>query len=197
MKTILFTFILSIWTLGAFAQLDIGDKAVPFQLKNVDGKMVQLSDYSSEKGVVIIFTCNHCPFSKAYEDRIIAIDKAYKSKGLPVVAINPNDPTIVPEDSYEKMMERAAEKKFTFPYLFDETQQIYKAYGATKTPHVYLLANNGGKFNVVYIGAIDDNAKDENNVKNHYLKNAMDALLKNKPIVLAETKAIGCSIKSK
>lgn len=198
MRTLLGVFVLSLFSLTLFAQLNIGDQAVSFKLKNVDNKMVSLMDYKKEKGLILIFTCNHCPYSIAYEDRIIAIDKQFKSKGFPVVAINPNDPELQPEDSFENMILRANEKQFTFPYLFDEKQEIYKAYGATRTPHVFLLKNqNKGKFTVEYIGAIDNNSKDAALVTEKYLENAINALLNNTEIEVKTTKAIGCSIKSK
>ncbi|MGD9993497.1 MAG: thioredoxin family protein [Salinivirgaceae bacterium] len=174
-----------------------GDEAMNFTLKNIDDKMVSLSDYANEKGVVVIFTCNHCPYSVAYEDRIVALDKKYKKKGFPVVAINPNDPTDYPEDSFENMKVRAKEKGFTFPYLIDEKQEVYPVYGATKTPHVYLLKNKNGKFVVKYIGAIDNNSKDAAKVTEAYLANAIDALLAGNKPNPDLTKAVGCSIKPK
>ena len=174
----------------------VGDIATDFTLKNVDGKMVSLKNYKDAKGFIVIFTCNHCPFAKAYEDRIIALDKKYKKLGYPVIAINPNNPAVQPDDSFELMIERAKEKRFTFPYLFDEGQKIYPQYGATKTPHVYILQKTS-KGNVVkYIGAIDDNHSDEEAVKVKYVENAVDALLGGKEIEVKSTKAIGCSIKS-
>lgn len=174
----------------------VGDIATDFTLKNVDGKMVSLKNYKDAKGFILIFTCNHCPFAKAYEDRIIALDKKYKKLGYPVIAINPNNPAVQPDDSFELMIERAKEKRFTFPYLFDEGQKIYPQYGATKTPHVYILQKTS-KGNVVkYIGAIDDNHSDEEAVKVKYVENAVDALLGGKEIEVKSTKAIGCSIKS-
>ncbi len=175
----------------------IGDKATDFNLKNIDGKTVKLSDYSQAKGFIVIFTCNHCPYAVAYEDRIIAIDKKYSAVGYPVVAINSNDPVAYPTDSFEAMQKRAADKGFTFPYLLDETQEIAKTYGATKTPHVYLLQKEDNNLTIKYIGAIDDNYQDAEQVKESYLSTAIDALLKGQPIVTAETKAIGCSIKWK
>jgi peroxiredoxin len=174
-----------------------GDEAMNFTLKNIDDKMVSLSDYANEKGVVVIFTCNHCPYSVAYEDRIVALDKKYKKKGFPVVAINPNDPTDYPEDSFENMKVRAKEKGFTFPYLIDEKQEVYPIYGATKTPHVYLLKNKNVKFVVKYIGAIDNNSKDAAKVTEAYLANAIDALLAGNKPNPDLTKAVGCSIKPK
>ncbi|MBN1117662.1 MAG: thioredoxin family protein [Bacteroidales bacterium] len=175
----------------------VGDTARDFSLKNVDDKMVSLSDYDNAKGFVVIFTCNHCPFSKAYEDRIIALDKKYKTKGYPVVAINSNDAEIVPEDSYQKMIERANEKDFSFPYLYDETQEIADTYGATNTPHIFLLNKENNKLVVKYIGAIDNNYQDASAVTEHYLSDAINALIAGKNPEKDFTKAIGCSIKRK
>lgn len=175
----------------------IGDKAADFKLKNVDGKFVSLSDYKDAKGVILMFSCNHCPFSVAYEDRKIELDKKYKPLGYPVVIINPNDPEVEPRDSYDLMKVRATEKGFTFPYLFDDGQKVFPKYGATRTPHVFLLQREGSDFYVRYIGAIDDNHKDASAVKEAYLANAVDALLAGKKPEVAETKAIGCSIKVK
>ena len=174
----------------------IGDVATDFKLKNVDNKMVSLSDYKDAKGFIVIFTCNHCPYAKAYENRIIALDKKYASKGYPVIAINPNDPKLEPTDSFEAMKVRAKEKGFTFPYLFDDGQKIYPQYGATKTPHVYIVNKENGKNIVRYIGTIDDNYSDANDVSKKYVEAAVDALLAGKPIAQATTVAIGCSIKA-
>lgn len=174
----------------------VGDIAADFSLKSTNDKMVSLKDYKNAKGFVIIFTCNHCPFAKAYEDRIIALDKKYSGLGYPVIAINPNNPAKQADDSFEKMKVRAKEKGFTFPYLFDDGQKIYPQYGATKTPHVYLLQKTAKGNEVKYIGAIDDNYEDEQAVKEKYLENAIKALLNNKEITVKETKAIGCSIKA-
>ena len=175
----------------------VGDKAMDFKLKNTDGKLVSLSNYPGAKGFIVIFTCNHCPYAQAYQDRIIALDKKYKLSGYPVIAINSNDPSIVPEDSYENMKLRSKEKGFTFPYLFDETQEVYKVYGAMKTPHVYLLQKSGNEFLVKYIGAIDDNYEDATKVSTPYLANALEALLAGRMPDPSFTKAIGCSIKDK
>lgn len=175
----------------------IGDKVADFKLKNIDGKMVSLADFKDAKGYVVIFTCNHCPYAIAYEDRIIALHNKYASKGYPVVAINPNDPAAQPQDSYEKMIERANEKKFPFVYLFDEGQKVYPVFGATRTPHVYLVNKKGKDMVVEYIGTIDDNYKEAKEVKETYLTNAIDALIAGKKLAVTETKAIGCSIKVK
>lgn len=176
---------------------EIGDKATDFKLKNVDGSWVSMSDYEDAKGFIVIFTCNHCPYAKKYEERIIELDQMYKDKGYPVIAINPNDPEVQPEDSFEKMKVRADEKGFTFPYLFDDGQEIYPQYGATKTPHVFLLEKESKDLIVRYIGAIDDNYKSADQVKEPYVENAVDALLAGNPVPEKETKAIGCSIKTK
>jgi len=173
----------------------IADEVEPFSLKNVDGKMISLSDFPEAKGFILIFTCNHCPFSVAYEDRIIALDKQFKSQGYPVIALNPNDPRIQPEDSYDNMKKRAKNKKFTFPYLLDENAEVARKYGATKTPHVYVLHIYKGQPMVAYIGAIDDNSRNAADVKEKYVENAVNALLSGEAVNPAQTKAIGCSIK--
>ncbi|WP_190811556.1 thioredoxin family protein [Flagellimonas sp. S3867] len=174
----------------------IGDIATDFSLKNVDGSMVSLSDYGEAKGFLVIFTCNTCPYSVAYEDRINALDAKYKSKGVPVIAINPNNPAKKPGDSFAKMKIRAANKDFTFPYVLDEGQKIYPQYGATRTPHVFLLESTSQGNVVKYIGAIDDNSHNASNVDEKYVENAVDAMLAGKEIKVTNTRAIGCSIKA-
>lgn len=198
MKKILILGLFALAFIGVNAQgYQVGDEASDFKLQNIDGKQVALADFKDAKGFVVIFTCNHCPYAIAYEDRIIALDKKYKSQGFPVVAINPNDPVIAPEDSFENMKKRAADKGFTFPYLFDETQDVFKKYGATKTPHVFILSKKGEMLMVEYIGTIDNNYKDASQVSVRYVEDAVDALLHNKKPALTTTKAIGCSIKVK
>lgn len=172
----------------------IGDKATDFKLKSVDGKFYSMSDFKSAKGFIVVFTCNHCPFAVKYEDRINALAKKYKPQGYILLAINPNDPAVQPEDSFELMKVRSVEKGFAFPYLFDEGQKIYPQYGATKTPHVFLLDKNRI---VKYIGAIDDNVDSASEVKEKYLENAIAALESGKSPTPETTKAIGCSIKAK
>jgi peroxiredoxin len=187
-----------ILTITVFSQgYKAGDKAIDFKLKNIDDKNVSLSDYKDAKGFVVIFTCNHCPYAVAYEDRIIELDKKYKKKGFPVIAINPNDPSVFPSDSFDNMKKRANKKGFTFPYLFDETQDIAKAYGATRTPHVYLLQKEENDLIVKYVGAIDDNYQDETAVEDKYVAESIELLLSGKPVDRTSTKAIGCSIKWK
>ncbi len=175
----------------------IGDLATDFKLENVDGKMVSLANYKNAKGFFVIFTCNHCPYAKAYEQRIIELDAKYAAKGYPVIAINPNDPTAYPEDSFENMKKRAKDKKYAFPYLIDETQNVTRAYGARATPHLYLLKKTDEGNRVRYIGAIDDDTENINPNKTKYAENAADALLKNGEPKISQTKAVGCSIKWK
>ena len=174
----------------------IGDVATDFSLPNVDGKMVSLSDFADAKGFIVIFTCNTCPYSIAYEDRIIALDKKYSDQGYPVIAINPNDPAAIDGDELSDMNVRAEEKGFTFPYLQDIGQQIYPQYGATKTPHVFVLQKDGADNIVRYIGAIDDSSRNPKKVKKRYVEQAVDALLAGEAPTTTKTKAIGCSIKT-
>ncbi len=175
----------------------VNDEARDFSLKNVDGRPVSLKDFKAAKGYIVIFTCNHCPFSVAYEDRIIALNNKYAALGFPVIAINPNDPEREPTDSYENMIVRAREKGFTFPYLHDASQEIASTYGATRTPHVYVLQKEGEINRVKYIGAIDNNSDDANNASTHFVEDAVDALIAGEEIKVSETKAIGCTIKWK
>lgn len=171
----------------------VGDKAADFKLKNVDGKMVSLADNKAAKGYIVVFTCNTCPYAKAYESRIVELNKKYAPQGFPVVAINPNDPSVAPGDSYAAMQT----KKYAFPYLLDETQQVARTYGATRTPHLYVLVRKGSDLEVAYIGAIDDNSEDATAVKTKYVENAMTEILGGKPATTSSTKAIGCTIKWK
>lgn len=173
----------------------IGDMATDFELENIDGTMVSLSDYKDAKGFIVVFTCNTCPYAIAYEDRIIALDKKYASKGYPVIAIMPNNTDVKPGDSMEEMKARAKAKGYTFPYLMDKGQKIYPQYGATKTPHVYVLQKTSKGNEVKYIGAIDDNFQDANAVNQKYVEDAVDALLAGKEIKEKTTRAIGCTIK--
>ncbi|GAB3294265.1 thioredoxin family protein [Hymenobacter tenuis] len=181
----------------AVAGYQVGDKAADFKLKNVDGKLVSLADNKTAKGYIVVFTCNTCPYAKAYESRIMALHQKYAGKGYPVVAINPNDPAVAPGDSFAEMQKRAKDKKYAFPYLQDEAQQVAKTFGATRTPHLYVLTRQGSDFVVSYIGAIDDNSEDATLVKTRYLENAMTDIIAGKPVSVSSTKAIGCTIKWK
>lgn len=175
----------------------IGDAATDFSLPGVDGKKVSLSDYSDAKGFIVIFTCNTCPYAKAYEDRIIALDQKYKPQGYPVIAINPSDPVTQPGDNMEAMKVRARDKGFTYPYLLDEGRNVYPQYGATRTPHVFILKKEEGKNIVKYIGAIDNNYEDASQVSDRYVEEAVDNLLAGREVARSRTVAIGCNIKAK
>lgn len=175
----------------------IGDAAADFKLKNVNGKMVSLADYKTAKGFVVIFTCNTCPVAKSYEQRIIALDRKYQALGYPVIAINPNDPDAQPGESFDNMVERAKQKGYTFPYLSDPGHLVTRKFGATRTPHVFILQKTA-KGNIVrYIGAIDDDTEDTDSAKTKYVENALSAIDQNREPAPATTKAIGCTIKWK
>lgn len=204
MKKLKFTLFLSVLFFGAInlafnesKGYQVGDKVADFSLKNVDGNMVSLNDFVMNQGAIVIFTCNHCPYSQKYEQRIIELNKKYATKGFPVVAINPNDPEIEPSDSFEEMVKRWNEKQFGFPYLVDEGQKVFPVWGATKTPHAFVLSKKGNEYTVEYVGAIDDNSKDETLVTKRYVEDAVDALLAGKKPTETSTKAVGCSIKVK
>ena len=174
---------------------DIGDSVADFNLKNFDGNMVSLSSYKDVKGVIVIFDCNTCPYSKAYNDRIIGLNKKYATQGFPVMTINANDPEMSPGDSFEEMALRARQKKYDFPYLIDESQTVARAFGATNTPHVFVLQKAGEGFKVAYKGTIDNNSRDASSVTKRYVEDAVDALIAGKTIETKTTKAIGCGIK--
>ena len=183
--------------LTAMAQTgyNVGDVATDFNLKNVDGKMVSMKGtYPDAEGYIVIFTCNHCPYAVLYEDRIIDLHNQFASAGYPVIAINPNDPEVQPDDSFEKMKIRAEEKGFDFPYVFDEGQTIFPQYGAKKTPHVYILNSD---LEVKYIGAIDDNPRDASAVEVKYVEKAVGSMRAGEDVDPSLTKAVGCSIKVK
>ena len=172
----------------------IGDKATDFSLKGTDDQMHSLADFEGVNGYIVVFTCNTCPYAKMYEDRLIALASSAQEMGFGMVAINPNDPDVQPGDSFDLMKERASEKSFNFPYLFDEGQEIFPQYGATKTPHVFVLDKD---MVVQYIGAVDDNARNAAAVQQEYVKSAMMAINNGNAPDPAKTKAIGCSIKTK
>jgi len=199
MKT-LFTLFFSLSVAFAFANngpvkgYQIGDVATDFSLKNVDGNFVSLGDFKDAKGYIVIFTCNTCPYAVMYEDRIKSLHDKFANQGFPVIAINPNDPEVKEGDSQAAMKVRASEKEFDFPYLFDAGQAVYPQYGATKTPHVFIL---DATKTVKYIGAIDDNPQDATSVGVKYVEDAVAAIAKGMDPSPATTKAIGCGIKVK
>jgi peroxiredoxin len=175
---------------------EIGAVAPAFTLKNVDGTEKSLADYADSKAVVVVFTCNHCPFAQKYEPRLITMQNDYAERGVRFVLINSNDPVKQPLDSYAEMKKRATAKSYPFPYLWDETQEIARAYGANRTPEIYLL--NPADMTVLYKGRIDDNTE-PGQVKKHDLRDALDALLAGTPEKIEPkiTKAFGCTIKWK
>lgn len=181
----------------SFAQTEgykVGDTAVDFDLKNIDGKQVSLKNYENAKGYIVIFTCNTCPYSIAYEDRIIAIHNKYAPQGYPVVAINPNDPNH-PGESFVQMQERAKSKGFPFVYLSDPNQVYTKLYGANRTPHTFILSKTSTGNTVEYIGAIDSDTELVKEGGNKFVEMALNSLLDNKKPATSFTKAIGCTIK--
>jgi len=162
------------------------------KMLNVDGAEVSIGGVAGAKGTLVVFTCNQCPYAKAWEGRIATLGNDYAKQGIGVIAVNPNDPNKQPGDSYDAMKQRAKEKGFAFPYAVDATSGVAKAFGATKTPEVYLFDASG---KLVYHGAVDDNSENADAVKTHYLKDALDAVVAGKAPSPAETKALGCGIK--
>jgi peroxiredoxin len=195
--SVLLTLVFSLFFAGTTPKYSIGDKVADFELKNVDGKMVSLSDFKNAKGIILIFDCNTCPVSKAYNERIMALHKKYESKGFPVVAINSNSPELSPGDSFEEMVDVAKRKKYEFAYLADNKQVVARAFGASNTPHTYILKKEGEDFTVQYVGAIDNNSRDASAADKKYVEEAVDALLGGKAVATPTTKAIGCGIKYK
>lgn len=175
-------------------ELRIGTKAIPFNLRGVDGKIYSLDNFKDKKILCIIFMCNHCPYVIATQDRINQIARDYTDRSFALVGINPNDDITYPEDSFENMKLRAKEKGYIFPYLRDDTQETAKAYDAACTPDIFLYDKNRI---LKYRGRIDDNWKDENNVIRYELRMAIDLLLEDKEIDFAMIPTIGCSIKWK
>lgn len=176
------------------ANLDTGDEAISFELPGVDGETHSLSDYGEKAAVAIIFTCNHCPYARAWEDRIVSIQSDYGSGGLQVLAINANDANKYPNDGFPQMQQRAEEKGFNFPYLHDESQEVATVYGAKRTPEVFLF---DGDRKLAYHGAVDDNYDDPADVHNHYLREAVEAVLSEEEPPTSHTSPVGCSIKWK
>ena len=172
--------------------IDIGKAGPRFNLKGVDGDMHSIDDYSDSEVLIVVFTCNHCPTAIQYEDRLIQLQKDYADRDVRLVAINPNETDGHPSDSYEHMIQRAKDKGFNFPYLRDETQDIARAYGALRTPHVFLLDQYR---KVAYAGRIDDNPDEPSLVGRHDLREALDEVLAHKPVSVPATQSIGCNVK--
>lgn len=198
MKRFLFTLagMFTLVALQAQSGYGVGDAVADFTLTNVDGEEVSLNSYLEEsEGVIVVFTCNTCPFAVKYEDRIKELAATYNDAGWPVVAIQPNDPGRSPGDSFEKMVALASDHEYDFPYLYDDTQEIAEAFGATRTPQTYLLQVVEGEFVVKYIGAIDDNPHNAEEVEVNYIDDAIEAMKAGEEIERTSTRAIGCTIK--
>ncbi|GAB3029775.1 thioredoxin family protein [Spirosoma pulveris] len=176
---------------------NLGDAVADFRLKNVDSRQITLADYKDQRGVIVVFMSNHCPFAKAYEDRLIGLDRKFATQGYPVLAIMPNDPKAYDDDSFQNMQVRSREKNYPFAYGMDETQTTAKAFGATRTPEVFVLKQTGGQFIVEYVGTIDDSPQDGSSVQRRYIDEAVSSLLAGRPVQSPITKPIGCAIKWK
>ncbi|MEM6628592.1 MAG: thioredoxin family protein [Bacteroidota bacterium] len=187
-----------LFTLG-YAQspkgYQIGDIVTDFSLKNVDENMVSLVDYQEAKGFIVIVSCNSCPWVKRYEDRMIELHNEYASQGYPVVAINPNDVTRSPGDSFEAMQVRSKEKGFPFDYLYDETQEIAKAFGASYTPEAFVLKKTTDGLKLMYHGAIDDSPREASSVEERFVGQAVNSLIEGESPEKPRAKGIGCSVK--
>ncbi len=171
--------------------LELGARAPDFDLPGVDGKNYSLATFEGKPALVVVFSCNHCPYVKAYEDRMVSIQGDYAVKGVQFVAINSNDDKAYPEDSFPEMVKRARQKGFNFPYLRDESQEVVEAYGGVCTPHVFAFDGNR---TLRYRGRIDD-SRDPSKVTTHDLRNALDDLLQGKDVRVPDTRPFGCSIK--
>jgi peroxiredoxin len=200
MKKQILLFVVGLASLAARPVSDgyqVGDTVTDFKLKNVDGKMVSLADYSAAKGFIVIFDCNTCPMSRAYNSRIIALNKKYAAQGFPVVLINPNSAEVVAEESFDAMQKHAKEHAYDFPYLYDQSQDVVRKFNPTNTPHTFVLSKTSNGLKVAYIGAIDNNSRDGSKADKHFVEEAVNELLAGKPVTVTKTKAIGCSIKWK
>ena len=172
--------------------IETGSPAPGFSLPGVDGQTRSLDDYADEAAVVVVFTCNHCPTAIQYEDRLIEIQADYADEGVQLVAINSNETDGHPTDSFDHMVERAADKGFNFPYLRDDTQDVVRALGATRTPEIFLF---GPDRTLLFHGRIDDNADDPSAVTRHDLREALDEVLAGKPVSIPKTIPVGCTVK--
>ncbi len=176
------------------APLALESRLIPFALKGTDGQVHRADDAAKAKVFGVIFHCNHCPYAQAWESRLIQVQHDYAGRGVQLVLINANDPVTYPGDGFEQMQRRAQDKQYPFPYLVDETQEVAKQYGATRTPEIFLFDE---KRILRYHGAPDDNYEDVNAVRHPYLRDALDALLAGTLPRIRETKPVGCTIKWK
>ena len=162
------------------------------KMKNVDGKMLSIADVTGKSGTLVVFTCNHCPFARDWEQRIVELANTYSGKGVGVILVNANDPTTHTEDGFEEMQARAKSRGMKVPYVVDDTSGVARAFGASVTPEAFLFDRSG---KLVYHGTIDDNRKEPDKVKARYLKDALDAVVAGKAPAVPETKGLGCGIK--
>jgi peroxiredoxin len=174
--------------------LALRERLIPFSLPATDGRTVSPDDYASVPVLGVVFWCNHCPYVKAWEDRMIALQREYADRGVQFILINSNDPVKYPADSFEAMAETARAKQYPFPYLFDETQEVARRFGAVRTPEIFLFDRNR---ELRYHGAPDDNYEDADAVRAHYLRDALEALLAGREPATSETPPRGCTIKWK
>lgn len=197
---LVFSFFLSMICLTAISQtttITPGASAPSFALPGVDGKETSFASFPNAKGYIIVFTCNTCPYAQAYEQRIIDLNTKYAPLGYPVIAINPNDPEVAVGDSFDAMKQRAKDKTYKFPYLFDKGQTTTNAYGAKATPHLFLVEKKNGANTIVYTGSIDNDPENNKPDKLKYLETAIESITSGHGPDTAVTKAIGCTVRRK
>ena len=193
---------LNFWVLGLSQANSVADSSTikqnaivqPFLLKCVSGEFVGMSTYPEAKGMIVVFTCNHCPFAKLYPERMNELYRKYEAKGIPLLAISSTDTVLFDEDGFVEMQKVAQQQGFVFPYLFDAEQTVVQDFGAQKTPHAFVLSRSEEGWKIVYSGSIDDNGADPSAVKHKYVEDAVRAVLKHKKVKVAHTSSIGCFI---
>ena len=192
MKKILIPILFLTYISAAELEIGSGMPGMDYKLKDISGNTTTLADVKGNKGTLVIFSCNTCPWVIRWEDRYVSIADKYTPKGIGVIAVNSNAGRFGGDDSLEEMVKHAKKNDYNFPYAQDPRSQLASKFGATKTPHIYLFDNNDV---LVYRGAIDDNARDARSVDEPYLANAIDQLIAGNPIEKPISKAIGCGIK--
>lgn len=192
MKKILIPILFLTYISAAELEIGSGMPGMDYKLKDISGNTTTLADIKGNKGTLVIFSCNTCPWVIRWEDRYVSIADKYTPKGIGVIAVNSNAGRFDGDDSLEEMVKHAKKNDYNFPYAQDPRSQLASKFGATKTPHIYLFDNNDV---LVYRGAIDDNARDARSVDEPYLANALDQLIAGNPIEKPISKAIGCGIK--
>ncbi len=193
---------LNFWVLGLSQANSVADSSTikqnaivqPFLLKCVSGEFVGMSTYPEAKGMIVVFTCNHCPFAKLYPERMNELYRKYAAQGIPLLAISSTDTVLFEEDGFAEMQKISQQQGFIFPYLFDAEQTVVQDFGAQKTPHAFVLSRSEEGWKIVYSGSIDDNGADPSAVKHKYVEDAVRAVLKHKKVKVAHTSSIGCFI---